>query len=286
VAAGPEAGSRVVPASPQGPTAQGGIGTPGAASELSSAAWPASSLPLPLRGVSEPPFEVATTLRHMTTATSGPPSAAMSSHNVELDLVQGTLDAVDKARAGRSSRESWITGAVAMRLAEPDRVMLHWRPPPGERECPSCHEQYTVISSRHEVGSQSVCARCEWIYLCGYRGPCGCQARHALVERRKQLTVEWGMRGAADKILKEVRAGRVPEYLTSVELAKRLGVTLETVQDWRQQGNGPDHIQAGGEGGPIVYCVDDVEHYEQELAALAGDSSRIGPPEDIAALTS
>lgn len=56
----------------------------------------------------------------------------------------------------------------------------------------------------------------------------------------------------------------VDQVLTPVELARRLGVHIQTVQYWRDNHRGPRFFKLGRY---VFYRLEDVEQFERERAA-------------------
>jgi len=58
-------------------------------------------------------------------------------------------------------------------------------------------------------------------------------------------------------------AAEPPVYLTTHELAARLRRSTVTLIKWRSRRRGPRFIRPGGEGGPVLYRLSDVEAWER-----------------------
>lgn len=53
-------------------------------------------------------------------------------------------------------------------------------------------------------------------------------------------------------------------YLSSRQLAKRLGISVHTLKNWRQKGYGPPFLKLAGPQSRTRYKLADVETWERE----------------------
>jgi hypothetical protein len=62
-------------------------------------------------------------------------------------------------------------------------------------------------------------------------------------------------------ILKKNQAPK--SYFTTAELAARYGLHIGTIENWRQNGQGPRWIKVGdGHGAPVRYQIEDILSWE------------------------
>ena len=62
-------------------------------------------------------------------------------------------------------------------------------------------------------------------------------------------------------------------WLSTVDLAKRWGVSEGTLRNYRSAGRGPKFIKISGRGGPVRYSLDEVRKWE--LRKSKARSSRL-----------
>jgi phage terminase Nu1 subunit (DNA packaging protein) len=55
----------------------------------------------------------------------------------------------------------------------------------------------------------------------------------------------------------------VEDRLTTEQAARIMGVTPQTMQNWREQGKGPVYTQLGGKGGKVFYYKEDLISWER-----------------------
>jgi predicted DNA-binding transcriptional regulator AlpA len=59
------------------------------------------------------------------------------------------------------------------------------------------------------------------------------------------------------------------KLLTSKDLSARLGVSVATLNQWRNKGRGPSYVKlTAGKGGPVRYALSDVRLWESSLAKV------------------
>lgn len=59
-----------------------------------------------------------------------------------------------------------------------------------------------------------------------------------------------------------------PQLITPKALAERLGVTVETLKNWRNEGRGPNYVKfSPGSRGHVRYRLSDVIAWEDSLPA-------------------